>query len=757
MSIGKGINLSTGFDLNAQQPLDNRDVFETIRERDALPQINTYEGMKCYVKETKSNYQYIDGAWVSADVDNNSIAYGITPPTSEDTLIWVDTSGNLSGINYEDAFVEEVRESMFQATESLIDDIEGVKTRIENLENVDITHNKEIEKNKSDISSINSEVSSIKTNISNIGGEVSIIKPSVNNLVTEVTTINGKISTTNKRIDDGDSKITAVENRCSKIEKESVPNLTGQISLVRTDLQTLSDLNATYGEKIEEIEGNVDSIDSEIQPIKVNISEINTVLERDIGEIREVQAKSQLYKLTEDNGQIKYITTNNLSVYNLEAGNYACVANRFTDLPIPNNTGYVEINVRIDSNDSGNKVRKIITVWYVYSERIFIGQKHHNYDYMEWKEINFNSGNGCYTQLFYATEVEDLYKKLIKIQDENTKSIGFITDTHYTKENRGHYGMEALRHIDQIVDFGNGVLDCIIHGGDVINGKGENELITELMDVNKHLLKANVPTFLCRGNHDVGGWKIDNQTDKKYDENMITHNTWSRLVTNKYINKYGFIGDKNNKSACYSYYDFEDVKLRIINLDVMDNQKEHITDADGNVTVDCTTFCVGQKQADWIVNQALQLPEKSGWTVIAFAHSPFYKPYDIDSSSSIRNGGIIHNIFKAFNTGSSYTYSNKDEVYRITTSCDFTDTSNKFVGFVTGHHHRDVRAKRDFEYITLNSSASRCNDQDGNEMYREMGTIEEDSWTVLTVNVATRKLYINRFGANKSFEQIIDF
>ena len=42
MSIGKGINLSTGFDLNAQQPLDNRDVFETIRERDALPQINPF-------------------------------------------------------------------------------------------------------------------------------------------------------------------------------------------------------------------------------------------------------------------------------------------------------------------------------------------------------------------------------------------------------------------------------------------------------------------------------------------------------------------------------------------------------------------------------------------------------------------------------------------------------------------------------------------------------------------------------------------
>ena len=218
MSIGKGINLSTGFDLNAQQPLDNRDVFETIRERDALPQINTYEGMKCYVKETKSNYQYIDGAWVSADVDNNSIAYGITPPTSEDTLIWVDTSGNLSGINYEDAFVEEVRESMFQATESLVDDIESIKTKIGNLESIDVTYNGELKKIKEDISRIDSEISSIKTNISNMSGDIATFKPNINTLNTEVSTINAKIATANKKIDEINARILQFAVQCKHLD-----------------------------------------------------------------------------------------------------------------------------------------------------------------------------------------------------------------------------------------------------------------------------------------------------------------------------------------------------------------------------------------------------------------------------------------------------------------------------------------------------------------------------------------------------------
>lgn len=63
MSIGKGIKLSTGFDLNAQSPLDNREWFSTIEERDSLPNINLYEGLKCFVNETKKNYQYINGEW----------------------------------------------------------------------------------------------------------------------------------------------------------------------------------------------------------------------------------------------------------------------------------------------------------------------------------------------------------------------------------------------------------------------------------------------------------------------------------------------------------------------------------------------------------------------------------------------------------------------------------------------------------------------------------------------------------------------
>ena len=71
MSIGKGIPISTGFDLNSQSPLDNRTVFKTIEERDSLPSINLYEGLECFIEDTKTKYQYLNGQWEEIEIWDN--------------------------------------------------------------------------------------------------------------------------------------------------------------------------------------------------------------------------------------------------------------------------------------------------------------------------------------------------------------------------------------------------------------------------------------------------------------------------------------------------------------------------------------------------------------------------------------------------------------------------------------------------------------------------------------------------------------
>ena len=111
--IGKGIKLSTGFDLNSQSPLDNREVFETIEERNALPSINLYEGLTCYVKETKENYQYIDGNWTIKNGGIERISYGDTEPSDGDILLWIDTTDNSSIENVlSDSLATEIKKTI---------------------------------------------------------------------------------------------------------------------------------------------------------------------------------------------------------------------------------------------------------------------------------------------------------------------------------------------------------------------------------------------------------------------------------------------------------------------------------------------------------------------------------------------------------------------------------------------------------------------------------------------------------------------
>lgn len=119
MSVGKGIQLSTGFDVNTAQPLDSRELVNSIEERDAL--INVYNGLRCYVNGVGA-FIYIDGIWTESDSKvseddktiqgiineiaeinddfskldakiDNIIEYSDIAP-QEETLLWIDTSSN---------------------------------------------------------------------------------------------------------------------------------------------------------------------------------------------------------------------------------------------------------------------------------------------------------------------------------------------------------------------------------------------------------------------------------------------------------------------------------------------------------------------------------------------------------------------------------------------------------------------------------------------------------------------------------------
>ena len=66
-NFGKGIKVTSGFDLSAQAPLDNRTVVDTLSERDAhITNNRAYLGLRVFVTSEKKEYLYDGTGWVEA-------------------------------------------------------------------------------------------------------------------------------------------------------------------------------------------------------------------------------------------------------------------------------------------------------------------------------------------------------------------------------------------------------------------------------------------------------------------------------------------------------------------------------------------------------------------------------------------------------------------------------------------------------------------------------------------------------------------
>lgn len=82
--FGSGIPLSASFDLSGQKPLDARDVVETISERDAMPDMQKYEGMVVYCIATKLSYQLVKNnegtlEWNTFGTNSDSVIANLAP------------------------------------------------------------------------------------------------------------------------------------------------------------------------------------------------------------------------------------------------------------------------------------------------------------------------------------------------------------------------------------------------------------------------------------------------------------------------------------------------------------------------------------------------------------------------------------------------------------------------------------------------------------------------------------------------------
>lgn len=297
--------------------------------------------------------------------------------------------------------------------------------------------------------------------------------------------------------------------------------------------------------------------------------------------------------------------------------------------------------------------------------------------------------------------------------------------------------------------------------------------------------QANCPWFATRGNHDYNnddnGWASNSNIIQSTQESVklygVTNAIWHRSITrnlpvtpDKQIHycadyeKYGFF-----------YVDDYANKHRLI----FTNSEETI-EKNGELYWDTTNdtgsfaisgSCQTKRQAEWFVNEALDMTGKTDWVVSFYSHTVPYT--DGGESNSSGDCSIFHgygwnepqlrNVIKAFQNGTvaSASWSVYDEVtdaWEIFT-CDKDFSSQgpiAVIGWFGGHIHDDCYDKVDGLNISVQTCT--CSSQRsswGNDPTPSKMSPERNSSTlacsmnVYVVNKDTRTVNMIKVGSKR--------
>lgn len=316
--------------------------------------------------------------------------------------------------------------------------------------------------------------------------------------------------------------------------------------------------------------------------------------------------------------------------------------------------------------------------------------------------------------------------------DAKVLKIGYITDLHFQKMIDPQWYGEAVMDIDHVRMFGlfANKLNTLVLNGDQVHGQeiGENgPNLTPFEGSRKVLMSRNdevmstadyysadADVFANIGNHDDGSVRWDNP-----------------LTLNELKQAY-------DVDSFDIYKDYTVQKVRLIVLNVFDNTGSNLRRATNSV--------ISQSQLDWLVSDALKVPE--GFATIIFTHAPlegFFdnKPYS-DTWKNI-NHDLVKGVLTAFTNGVRFS----DETDNGKVDADFTSQGKReLIGVVSGHEHRDAMAPEVHNSVRGIERTCSVGVGDG----RVLGEYSELASDVIEIDTVKRHVKFNRIGYGDDFE-----
>lgn len=320
-------------------------------------------------------------------------------------------------------------------------------------------------------------------------------------------------------------------------------------------------------------------------------------------------------------------------------------------------------------------------------------------------------------------------------------NIGMINDVHYTDrdsfwgpDNDAETGITHLLNIGEVSEK----LDFAVSVGDNTDDHySDNHFsIKRIEDYGMTWFTAlECPSAVLLGNHDDNSVQsTSNATGNDY-----------LVPDSKFIQAYrqnvNLFGEKRNGTSNYFYYDIPNKKVRVVGIN--DYENPNTLDANNKLKYPrINTSVITGAQLKWLATDALNVSADTH--VIVMLHCPINGTLKDNPTEHCYNHDLLKQLLEAFKNGTSGTLTSSTTDFPVNVDYNFANKGT-LIGVFAGHTHTEgYQAINGINYVLNLNSVGCDNNYPNRTLYFD--TKDEDSWSVIGIDTANKKVKLTKFG-----------
>lgn len=370
---------------------------------------------------------------------------------------------------------------------------------------------------------------------------------------------------------------------------------------------------------------------------------------------------------------------------------------------------YLNESIKIPALDS-------ISTELVKNVKLLDEKNEENAEQLDYIKTRVTALEGRTVPDYYAEHIKSAVETINNLASnlENGTQFVFIADIH---SDNGSRTSKAL--VDYILK--NTDVKIVINGGDALTTNGdktEKETLEMLRNITS-LYSENADYYFLIGNHDTG---IDTVDGAMTNATISVKQCFNSCGLRKQLGKIIVSDDSKFKY----YWDDNANKIRFIACNIYLNY------------VDGTTWTNNWL---WLADSLSSMPD--GYTAIILNHVLINSGDEIDSSMK-----DFISILDAYNNRAIVRYGGNNN-----TKHDYKDATGKVGMMLCGHLHRErnLKSSSGIPLVAITTdNYQRESSKSG--VSRNIGTVSECAFCVVTVDSTNKKIYITGIGAQNSYE-----